>query len=247
MSWGLAALAVLGSGYVILSIYSMLPVTLLSDKATSVEVIGNIVVLDSSIRFSQTGDCVFISSVGTIRNNSAEITADDIYLQVRYLTRRQSSRCRGLQRVRLGSAARPGGSALDPRPRQQPGIGLRFSQGDGIVREGRPLHVASNSRTLGSFAWGRGGGGRREARRKRLRLVFSGYRKPRRRPNAFGTLAERLPRQTPSRPTVQNPLPPPRVSPDRAAVPLGYAPTSTQPGTLFDMGNTIALSRGTLF
>lgn len=84
MSWGLAALAVLGSGYVILSIYSMLPVTLLSDKATSVEVIGNIVVLDSSIRCSQTGDCVFVSSVGTIRNNSAEITADDIYLQVRY-------------------------------------------------------------------------------------------------------------------------------------------------------------------
>jgi hypothetical protein len=75
---------VLGSGYVILSLFSTLPVTFLDRKPAPEEVIASIAVLDSSIRFNTQGDCAYISSVGTIRNESTEITADDIYLEVRY-------------------------------------------------------------------------------------------------------------------------------------------------------------------
>jgi len=52
-----------------------------SDPAT---VLSEIVVVDSSFRFNTEKDCTYVSAVGTIRNDSEEIAADDVYIEVQY-------------------------------------------------------------------------------------------------------------------------------------------------------------------
>jgi len=60
------------------------PLSLFGGGADPAAVLSKIVVVDSSFRFNTQGDHTYVSAVGTIRNNSEEIAADDVYIEVQY-------------------------------------------------------------------------------------------------------------------------------------------------------------------
>jgi hypothetical protein len=78
----LAALACLA--YVFVGIMLDIP-SPFPRKVAPTEVTKQLTVVDSSIRFVAQGDCVFVSTVGTLRNESTDVAVEDIYVQVRYL------------------------------------------------------------------------------------------------------------------------------------------------------------------
>lgn len=77
----LAALACLA--YVLVGIMLDIP-SPFPRKIPPAEVTKQLTVVDSSIRFTAQGDCVFVSTVGTLRNESTDVAAEDIYVEVRY-------------------------------------------------------------------------------------------------------------------------------------------------------------------
>jgi len=79
----LAILAMLGAGYVVVSIMLDVP-SPFQPKASPSEVLKQLTVVHSSVRFSEQGECAFVSTVGTLRNESTGIAAKDVYLEVRY-------------------------------------------------------------------------------------------------------------------------------------------------------------------
>ena len=60
------------------------PLSLLGGGADPSALLSEIVVVDSSFRFNMQGDYTYVSAVGTIRNDSEDIAADDVYIEVQY-------------------------------------------------------------------------------------------------------------------------------------------------------------------
>lgn len=79
----LAILVMVGAGYVVVSIMLDLP-SAFQPNASPAEVLEHLTVVESSIRFTAQGECDFVSTVGTIRNQSTDIAAEDVYVEVRY-------------------------------------------------------------------------------------------------------------------------------------------------------------------
>jgi hypothetical protein len=80
---GLVVLALVGFAYVLVSIMLDLP-SPFHRKLAPAQVVEQLVVVDSTVRFTQQGECAFVSTVGTLRNESTDIAADDVYVEVRY-------------------------------------------------------------------------------------------------------------------------------------------------------------------
>ena len=79
----LLILAVFGAGYVVVGIMLDVP-SPFQRKASPSEVLEQLAVVDSWIRFAEQGECGFVSTVGTLQNESTDIAAEDIYVEVRY-------------------------------------------------------------------------------------------------------------------------------------------------------------------
>ena len=60
------------------------PLSLFGGGADPATLLSEIVVVDSSFRLNTQGDYTYVSAVGTIRNDSEDITADDVYIEVQY-------------------------------------------------------------------------------------------------------------------------------------------------------------------
>jgi hypothetical protein len=73
----------LGVGYIVVSIILDVP-SPFQPKASPAEVIEQLAVVDSSVRFTDQGECGFVSTVGTLRNESTNVAVEDIYVEVRY-------------------------------------------------------------------------------------------------------------------------------------------------------------------
>lgn len=80
---GLVILALVGFAYVLVGIMLDVP-SPFHRKASPAEVVEQLMVADSSVRFTEQGECAFVSTVGTLRNESADVAAEDIYVEVRY-------------------------------------------------------------------------------------------------------------------------------------------------------------------
>jgi hypothetical protein len=79
----LAILGLAGAGYVLVSIMLDVP-SAFQPNASPTAVLEQLTVIDSSVRFTEQGECGFVSTVGTLRNESTDIAAEDIYVEVRY-------------------------------------------------------------------------------------------------------------------------------------------------------------------
>jgi len=80
---GLVILALVGFAYVLVGIMLDVP-SPFHRKASPAEVVEQLMVVDSSVRFTEQGECASVSTVGTLRNESADVAAEDIYVEVRY-------------------------------------------------------------------------------------------------------------------------------------------------------------------
>jgi hypothetical protein len=70
--------------FVILAYVMVRPLSLFGGGADPAALLSEIVVADSSFRFNTQGDYTYVSAVGTIRNDSEDIAADDVYIEVQY-------------------------------------------------------------------------------------------------------------------------------------------------------------------
>jgi hypothetical protein len=70
--------------FVFAAYFMVWPLSLFGGGADPAALLSDIVVVDSSFRFNTEGDCTYVSAVGTIRNDSEDIAADDVYIEVQY-------------------------------------------------------------------------------------------------------------------------------------------------------------------
>jgi hypothetical protein len=63
------------------------PLSLFGGGADPAALLSEIVVVDSSFRFNTQEEYTYVSAVGTIRNDSEDIAADDVYIEVQYFDR----------------------------------------------------------------------------------------------------------------------------------------------------------------
>jgi hypothetical protein len=80
---GLVILALVGFAYVVVGIMLDVP-SPFHRKVAPAQVVEQLIVVDSAVRFTEQGECAFVSSIGTLRNESADVAAEDIYVEVRY-------------------------------------------------------------------------------------------------------------------------------------------------------------------
>jgi hypothetical protein len=73
--------------FVVAAYFMIWPLSLFRGGADPAALLSEIVVVDSSFRFNTEGDCAYVSAVGTIRNGSEDIAADDVYIEVQYFDR----------------------------------------------------------------------------------------------------------------------------------------------------------------
>lgn len=64
--------------FVIAAYFLIWPLSLFTGGADPAALLSEIVVVDSSFRLNTQGDYTYVSAVGTIRNDSEDITADDV-------------------------------------------------------------------------------------------------------------------------------------------------------------------------
>jgi hypothetical protein len=62
----------------------MWPSPLFQSKPDSASIVSQIVVVDSTVHFTREEDCTYVATVGTIRNDNADVAVKDLYLEVQY-------------------------------------------------------------------------------------------------------------------------------------------------------------------
>ena len=136
------------------------PLSLFGGGADPAALLSEIVVVDSSFRFNTQGDYTYVSAVGTIRNDSEDIAADDVYIEVQYFdgegTLIDTRRCRA---VRVDVVAWFRGSVSSASACQQPRVRVRHPQGVRALRTrgARPLLGWQRSAIRSGLASGEAG------------------------------------------------------------------------------------------
>lgn len=65
-------------------LFMIWPLSLFDAGEDPKALLGQIVVVDSSFRFNTEGDCTYVTAIGTVRNDSKDVAADDLYIEVQY-------------------------------------------------------------------------------------------------------------------------------------------------------------------
>lgn len=69
---------------VFLAFFAIWPFSALRAGSDPAELVSHIAVVGSSFRFSTAGESTYVTTVGTVRNDSEDIAVDDIYIEVQY-------------------------------------------------------------------------------------------------------------------------------------------------------------------